>query len=83
LLFVLAIAIGHMLGSKDGDNRATRFGGGAVRGAWLGFLVGITMIASSQSAAQMDFSVIIPAVAVAALIPLYGYCIKLVSMQLA
>ena len=45
-LFVIGIAIGHMLGSKDGDNRV-RFGDGAVRGGWLGFLVGIIMIASS------------------------------------
>ena len=28
-LFVIGIAIGHMLGSKDGDNRVTRFGDGA------------------------------------------------------
>ena len=40
-LFVMGIAIGHMLGSKDGDNRAIRFGDGAVRGGWLGFLVGL------------------------------------------
>ena len=82
LLFVLGIAIGHMLGSKDGDSRVTRFGDGAVRGGWLGFLAGIIMIASSQFAAQMDFSAIMPAVAVAAFTPLYGYFLKLVSMQL-
>ena len=81
-LFVIGIAIGHMLGSKDGDNRVTRFGDGAVRGGWLGFLVGFIMIASSPSAAQMDFSAIMPAFAVAALTPLYGYFLKLISMQL-
>ena len=68
-LFVLGIAVGHMLGTKDGDNRVTRFGDGAVRGGWLGFLVGVIMIASSPSAAQMDFSAIMPAFAVAALTP--------------
>ena len=26
LVFVLGIAIGNMLGAKDGDNRVTRFG---------------------------------------------------------
>jgi hypothetical protein len=66
-LFVLGIAVGHMLGTKDGDNRVTRFGDGAVRG--------------SPSAAQMDFSAIMPAFAVAALTPLYGYFLKLISMQ--
>ena len=81
-LFVLGIAIGHMLGSKDGDNRVTRFGDGAVRGGWLGFLVGIIMIASSPAATQMDFAAIMPAMAVAALTPLYGYFLKLISMQI-
>ena len=81
-LFVIGIAIGHMLGSKDGDNRVTRFGDGAIRGGWLGFLVGIIMIASSPLAALMDFSAIMPALAVAALTPLYGYFLKLVSMQI-
>ena len=81
-LFVLGIAVGHMLGTKDGDNRVTRFGDGAVRGGWLGFLVGVIMIASSPSAAQMDFSAIMPAFAVAALTPLYGYFLKLISMQI-
>ena len=80
-LFVLGIAVGHMLGTEDGDNRVTRFGDGAVRGGWLGFLVGVIMIASSPSAAQMDFSAIMPAFAVAALTPLYGYFLKLISMQ--
>ena len=81
-LFVIGIAVGHMLGSKDGDNRVTRFGDGAVRGGWLGFLVGIIMIASSPSAAQMDFSAMMPALAVAALTPLYGYFLKIISMQI-
>ena len=81
-LFVIGIPIGHMLGSKDGDNRVTRFGDGAIRGGWLGFLVGIIMIASSPSAAQMDFSAMMPALAVAALTPLYGYFLKLISMQI-
>ncbi len=31
-LFVIGIAVGHMLGSKDCDNRVTRLGDGAVRG---------------------------------------------------
>ena len=46
------------------------------------FLVGIIMIASSSAAAQMDFSAMMPAFAVAALTPLYGYFLKLISMQL-
>ena len=80
-LFVIGIAIGHMLGSKDGDNRVIRFGDGAVRGGWLGFLIGITIIVSSPLPAQMDFDAIMPALAVAASAPLYGYFLKLISMQ--
>ena len=52
---MLGIAIGHMLGAKDGDNRVTRFGDRAIRGGWLRFLIGIVMMESSLSAAQMNF----------------------------
>ena len=31
-VFVLGIAIGHMLGAKDGDNQLTRFGDRGIRG---------------------------------------------------
>ena len=55
-----------MLGAKDGNNWLTQFGDGAIRGGCLGFLVGIVMIVSSPSAAQMDFSAIMPAFAVVA-----------------
>ena len=71
-----------MLGAKDGDNRVTRFGDRAIRGGWLGFLVGIVMMESSLSAVQMDFSAIMPAFAVVALIPFYGYFFKLASIQI-
>ena len=63
---MLGIAIGHMLGAKDGNNWVTRFGDGAIRGSYLGFLVNIVMTVSSPSAAQMDFSAIMPAFAVVA-----------------
>ena len=62
-----------MLGAKDGDNRVTRFGDRAIRGGWLGFLVGIVMIVSSPSAAQVDFSATMPTFAVVALTRLYSY----------
>ena len=79
---MLGIAIDHMLGAKGGDNRVTRFGDRAIRGGWLGFLVSIVMMESSLSAAQMDFSDIMPAFAVVALTPFYGYFLKLASMQI-
>jgi len=62
-----------MLGAKDGNNWVTRFGDGAIRDGWLGLVVGVIMIASSPSVAQMDFSAIMPAFAVVALTRLYGY----------
>ena len=81
-IFVIGIGIGHAFGTKEGDNKVTRFGDGCVRGGWLGLLVGITLIAGTDYAAQMDFSSIMPALAVALLAPLYGYFLKIITMQL-
>ena len=80
-IFVGGIGIGHVLGTKDGDSKITRFGDGCVLGGWLGLLVGVTLIAGTDYAAQMDFSSIMPALAVALLAPLYGYFIKIITMQ--
>ena len=82
LVVVIAVGVGHAFGAKDGENRITRFGDGCVRGGWLGLLIGIIIILNVDAAAQMDFTMIIPAMAVAWLTPLYGYFFKLVSMQL-
>ena len=82
LIFVIGVGIGHAFGTKDGENTVTRFGDGCVRGGWLGLLVGITLIAGTDYAAQMDFSSIMPALAVALLAPLYGYFLKIITMQL-
>tara|TARA_B100002051_G_scaffold49426_1_gene44394 strand:+ start:497 stop:874 length:378 start_codon:yes stop_codon:yes gene_type:complete len=82
LIFVIGVGIGHAFGTKNGENTITRFGDGCVRGGWLGLLVGITLIAGTDYAAQMDFSSIMPALAVALLAPLYGYFLKIITMQL-
>ena len=82
LVVVIAVGVGHALGAKDGENRITRFGDGCVRGGWLGLLIGVIVILNVDAAAQMDFTMIIPAMAVAWLTPLYGYFFKLISMQL-
>ena len=82
LIFVIGVGIGHAFGTKDGENTVTRFGDGCVRGGWLGLLVGITLIAGTDYAAQMDFSNIMPGLAVALLAPLYGYFLKIITMQL-
>ena len=82
LIFVIGVGIGHAFGAKDGDSTITRFGDGCVRGGWLGLLVGITLMAGTDYAAQMDFSNIMPALAVALLAPLYGYFLKIITMQL-
>ena len=81
-IFVIGVGVGHAFGTKYGDNKITRFGDGCVRGGWLGLLVGVTLIAGTDYAAQMDFSTIMPALAVALLAPLYGYFIKIITMQL-
>ena len=81
-IFVIGVGIGHAFGTKDGDNTITRFGDGCVRGGWLGLLVGITLIAGTDYAATMDFSAIMPALAVSLLAPLYGYFFKIITMQI-
>ena len=82
LIFVLGIGFGHAVGAKDGESKITRFGDGSVRGGWLGLLVGLVLIAGTDAAAQMDFAMIMPAMAVALLTPFYGYFFKVISMQL-
>ena len=82
LIFVVGIGVGHALGSKTDDNTITRFGDGCVRGGWLGLLVGLTLISGTEAAAQMDFSMIMPGVAVCLLSPIYGYFFKIITMQL-
>jgi hypothetical protein len=82
LIFVIGVAVGHALGAKDGENKITRFGDGCVRGGWLGFLVGVSLITGSDIAAAMDFGSLMPAMAVALLPPLYGYFFKIITMQL-
>ena len=82
LVVVVAVGVGHVFGAKGGENRITRFGDGCVRGGWLGLLIGVIVILNVNAEAQMDFTMIIPAMAVAWLTPLYGYFFKLISMQL-
>ena len=82
LIFVLGIAIGHALGANPGENVIRRFGDGCVRGGWLGFLIGIALIAGSEQAAVMNVSHLMAALAVALLTPLYGYFFKIITMQL-
>ena len=82
LIFVLGIAIGHALGANTGENVITRFGDGCVRGGWLGFLIGIALIAGSEQAAVMNVSHLMAALAIALLTPLYGYFFKIITMQL-
>ena len=55
---------------------------GCVRGGWLGFLMGVSLILGSDIAAAMDFGSLMPAMAVALLAPLYGYFFKIITMQL-
>jgi hypothetical protein len=82
LIVVVGIGIGHALGAKDGESAITRFGDGCVRGGWLGLLIGLALIAGSPVAASMDFSALMPALSVASLTPLYGYFVKIITMQL-
>ena len=82
LIVVVGIGIGHAMGTKVGESAITRFGDGCVRGGWLGLLIGLALIAGSPIAAAMDFSALMPALSVASLTPLYGYFIKIITMQL-
>ena len=72
LVFVLAIGVGYGFKAKEDEKIITRFGNGCVRGGWLGLLAGVIVIMNVDAAAQMDFSIILPAMAVAWLTPIYG-----------
>ena len=82
IIFVIGVGFAHTLGAKYAESKVTRFGDGCVRGGWLGLIVGITLIAGTDYVAQMDFFNIMPALAVALLSPLYGYFLKIITMQL-
>ena len=81
-IFVVGIGIGHTLGTKNGESKIKRFGDGCLLGGWLGLLVGITLITGTDFAAQMDFTILMPAISVSLLSLLYGYLIKTITLQL-
>lgn len=79
LIFVLGIGIGHSISAKANESAITRFGDGCVRAGWLGLLVGLIIMTSTL---EPRLDVMLPAIAVALLTPLYGYFFKILAMQL-
>ena len=70
--FLYCIAAGG-----EAADRIENFGIGAVRFGWLGFLIGIIIMSSSNTIISLDN--IGPALAVALLTPFYGYFIKILT----
>ena len=59
-----------------------KFGDGAVRAGWLGFIIGIVAIFGSDTFANGDLPMLGAAMAVCSLTVLYGYFIKIGAMIL-
>ena len=82
LLLVAIIGVGNVIGAKGDDSILTKFGDGCVRGAWIGFLIGLILIADAQIFASMNVPALGAAMSVCMLPLFYGYTLKFLSMHL-
>ena len=82
LLLVAIIGVGNVIGTKGDDSILTKFGDGCVRGAWIGFLIGLILIADAQIFASMNVPALGAAMSVCMLPLFYGYTLKLLSTHL-
>ena len=82
LLLVAIIGVGNVIGAKGDDSILMKFGDGCVRGAWIGFLIGLILIADAQIFASMNVPALGAAMSVCMLPLFYGYTLKFLSMQI-
>ena len=82
LLLVAIIGVGNVIGAKGDDSILTKFGDGCVRGAWIGFLIGLILIVGSPTFASMNVPALGAALSVCLLPLFYGYTLKFASMQI-
>ena len=82
LLLVAIIGVGNVIGAKGDDSILTKFGDGCVRGAWIGFLIGLILIADAQIFASMNVPALGAAMSVCMLPLFYGYTLKFLSTQI-
>ena len=82
LLLVAIIGVGNVIGAKGDNSILTKFGDGCVRGAWIGFLIGLILIVGSPIFASMNVSALGAAMSVCMLSLFYGYTLKFLSMQI-
>jgi len=80
LLFVAGGAAGFAVMKNDPERHFENFGDGAVYFGWLGFLIGLIAIAGNRYMVWGHIEKMGPALAVAMLAVLYGYCAKLITM---
>jgi len=82
LIVVLVIAMLFAIGVNNDESFIQKFGDGAVRAGWLGFIIGIVGIFGSDTFANGDLPMLGAAMAVCSLTVLYGYFIKIGAMIL-
>ena len=82
LIVVVVIALLFAIGVNNDGSFIQKFGSGAVRAGWLGFIIGIVGIFGSDIFANGDLPMLGAAMAVCSLTVLYGYFIKLGAMIL-
>ena len=80
LIVVVVIALLFAIGVNNDESFIQKFGSGAVRAGWLGFIIGIVGIFGSDIFANGDSPMLGAAMAVCSLTVLYGYFIKLGAM---
>ena len=81
-IVVAAIALLFALGVNNDESFIQKFGNGAVRAGWLGFIIGIVAIFGSDIFANGDLPMLGAAMSVCSIPVLYGYFIKLGAMIL-
>ena len=82
LIVVAVIALLFAIGVNNDESFIQKFGNGAVRAGWLGFIIGVVGIFGSDIFANGDLPMLGAAMAVCSLTVLYGYFIKLGAMIL-
>ena len=83
LSFVLGGAVGFLVMKNNPENYVKNFGQGAVYFGWIGTLIGLIAITGYRFMVWGDIEKLGPALAVAMLIILYGYMIKLITLAMA
>ena len=81
-IVVVVIALLFALSVNNDESFIQKFGNGAVRAGWLGFIIGIVAIFGADAFANGDLPMLGAAMSVCSIPVLYGYFFKLGAMIL-